>query len=164
MASNDTGSSSQEFFDLHVRGYGYLNRPRLVHPRGKGNRRSDPFLACAINALHGSKDDPNTSYFDCRVSGTDAQAIVQALIPEVEADKKVLVAFVIGDIYAHHYERNASGSQQKEIASLIKGRLLQITCVKVDGEVVYRLDRDSGLVTTTLNLAEAPAKRTGTDG
>lgn len=74
------------------------------------------------------------------------------------------IAFVIGDIYAHHYERNASGSQQKEIASLIKGRLLQITCVKVDGEVVYRLDRDSGLVTTTLNLAEAPAKRDGTNG
>ncbi len=170
--SNATSAQGKQFFDLHTRGLGYLNRTRQVNTKGKGGRRGEAFLACSINALHGDRADPNTSLFDCRVSGNDAQRIVQAVMPDVEAKKKVIVGFTIGDIYAHVYERKVrtQGADGKwldtgetEIASLIKGRLLQITYVKIDDDVVYRVDAD-GVVTTTLDLSDGDQRRDGTNG
>jgi hypothetical protein len=175
-SSSSNAQGEKKFFDLHTRGIGYLNRTRWVNTKGKGGRRGESFLACSINALHGASDDPNTTLFDCRVSGSDAQQIVQAVMPDVEANKKVIVGFTIGDIYAHVYERKIKkqGADNKyyetgemETASLIKGRLLQITYVKVEDEVVYRINAD-GVIETTLELATAnegdSEGRTGTNG
>lgn len=173
--TNATPAQGKQFFDLHTRGIGYLNRTRLVNTKAKGGRRGDTFLACSINALHGDVGDPNTSLFDCRVSGNDAQRIVQAVMPDVESKKKVIVGFTIGDIYAHVYERkvrtrDADNSWREtgatETTSLIKGRLLQITYVKIDDDVVFRVDSD-GAVTTTLDLSDAgdgEQARDGTNG
>ena len=162
-ASSD---ASNGYFDLHTRGIGYLNRTRWVDTKGKGGRRGTPFLACSINALHGDAKDPNTSLFDCRVSGSDAQEIIQAVMPSVEKKEKVIVGFVIGDIYAHTYERkvreNGKETGAVEAACLIKGRLLQITYAKVGDEVVYHKDKE-GVVTTSLDLAGSDdSDRTGT--
>jgi hypothetical protein len=166
-ASNSNASNAapgKEFFDLHTRGIGYLNRARWVSVKGRGGRRSDTFLSTGINALHGDAADPNTTLFDCRVTGDDAQQIVKAVMPDVDAGKKVFIAFTIGDTYAHPYERKVKVKDDKtgkwietgagEMAALIKGRLLRITNVKIDGEVVYRVDTD-GVVYTTLKLGQA---------
>lgn len=177
-ASKSNGAAGdKKFFDLHTRGLGYLNRTRWVNIKGKGGRRADTFLCCSINALHGDADSPDSSLFDCRVSGTDAQQIVQVLMPAIDAKKKVLIGFTIGDIFAHVYERKVKekGADNKwretgatETASLIKGRLIQIGYVKIDTEVVYRID--DGLVYTTLPLAQGDdqgsageQRRDGTD-
>jgi hypothetical protein len=136
----------QEYFDLHVRGCGYMSRVRWVEVKGKG-RKSEPFLACAINAMHGPVDQPNYSYMDLRVSGEDAISVVSSLMEAVDAKRKVFVAFRVGDIYAHPYERAIRNERGRETgsfepAAVIKGRLLLITCAKIDGEVVYLLDDD----------------------
>lgn len=168
--TSNAAPGEKKFFDLHTRGIGYLNRTRWVNTKGKGGRRGDTFLACGINALHGDVEDPNTTLFDCRVSGNDAQQIIQAVMPSVAADKKVIVGFAIGDIYAHVYERKVKTKDDKgqwretgatETASLIKGRLLQITYVKVDSEVVYRVDSD-GVIFTSLTLSQ-PAEDQGSE-
>jgi len=169
-----SASVANEYFDLHTRGIGYLNRTRWVETKGKGGRRSEPYLACSINALHGAVSDPNTSLFDCRVSGADAQEIVEVLSPLVLAkdqngrnSNKVIVGFVIGDTYAHLYERkvreNGRDTGTTEMACLIKGRLLQITYVKVNDEVVYHKDKE-GNITTSLALGASndEPRRTGT--
>lgn len=142
------GGQEQGFFNLHVQGCGYLNRVRWVPVKGRG-RNSEPFLACAINAMHGPVDKPNYSYMDLRVSGEEAIEIVDSLAEAVDARKKVFVAFRVGDIYAHGYEREVkdargAGTGRTEAAAVIKGRLLLITCAKVDDEVVYRLDDEGG--------------------
>jgi len=135
----------------------------MVTTKGKGGRRGESFLACAVNALHGDSEDPSTTLFDCRVSGKDAQDIVQALMPAVQDNKKVIIGFAIGDIYAHIYERKLkvrdANNQWKETGesettALIKGRLLQITYAKINGDVVYRIDED-GLVQTSLKLPDS---------
>ena len=136
-----------EYFNLHVSGIGYLNRIRWVDTR-RGGRRADPFLSCSINALHGSSEDPNRTYFDLKVSGEDAIALVESLKPEVDAGKKVLVSFKLGDIYPHMYERKVRDQQgrdtgQFENAALIKGRLILINTAKVDGELVYRRETNA---------------------
>jgi hypothetical protein len=159
--ASTAAAGDKKFFDLHTRGIGYLNRTRWVTIKGKGGRRADTFLCCSVNALHGDADNPDNTLFDCRVSGTDAQQIVQAVMPAVEAKKKVLVGFAIGDIFAHVYERKVKTkgadnqwreTGEMETASLIKGRLIQIGYVKIDDEVVYRID--DGVVYSTLPLAQ----------
>lgn len=128
QASNN-GNLTSNYFDLHTKGFGYLNRIRVVKPK-----KGESFLACSVSALHGSKEDPNVTKFDVRVSGEAAQKIVRALSSDVEAQKKVIVGFVIGDIYPESFEVEKDG--QKELRLVIKGRLLQVSFVKIDGVLI----------------------------
>ena len=90
--SQQQGQSS--FFNLHVEGVGYLNRVRTVKPK-----KGQAFLACTVAAMRGSTDAVEYTRFDCRVSGSDAQAIVKQLEPDVTAEKRVIIGFRIADIY-----------------------------------------------------------------
>lgn len=143
-----TTTQDKQFFNLHVSGLGYLNRVRWVTPNQRsGGRRAEPFLACGIAALRGSSDDPAYTYFDLRVSGEEAIEIVDKLGHDVADQRKVFVSFRVGDIYPHLYERDVRDSDsrptgRKEWASLIKGRLLLINTVTVDGELVYTREKE----------------------
>src|SRR5207245_2344042 len=139
-------SSDEGYFNLQVSGCGYLSRVRWVNPSSKG-RKSEPFLACAVNALRGAVTDPAYTYFDLRVSGEEAGELVDQLKQDVEENRKVFVAFKLGDIYPHAYDRavldkHGKPTGEKETATLIKGRLLLITYVKVNDEVVYQRKDD----------------------
>lgn len=112
--------------DLHTTGIGYLNRVREVKVK-KGS-----FWACSIAALHGDINDPETTYFDCKIEGKEALERVQFLMSAVEQNKKVTVSFKIGDIYAETFQYKA-GEKAGQTGVSIKGRLLQIRSAKIDG-------------------------------
>lgn len=141
-------ASEAEYFNLHASGCGYLSRVRWVDPkRSRGGRSGDKFLACAINALRGEVSAPNYTYFDLRVSGEEASQIVEDLKQAVDENRKVFVAFKLGDFYVETYDRHVLDEQRRktdkmETKALIKGRLLLVTHAKIDGEVVY--DREDG--------------------
>lgn len=119
-----------KYFDLHVAGIGYLNRAREVPVK-----RGQPFLAVDVSALHGEADNVEYTRFDCRVSGKEAQAIVRQLMPAIEAERKVLVGFKLGDLYAETFTYQR-GEKQGQTGVSLKARLLRITWAKVDGESV----------------------------
>jgi len=123
-------SPQPKYFDLHTTGIGYLSRVRKLKPE-----RGQPFLAVDISALHGSADNVEYTRFDCRVSGKEALGIVLRLASAVEAERKVLVGFKIGDLYAETFTY-AHGKRQGQIGISLKARLLKITWAKVDGEAV----------------------------
>ena len=134
--------AQREFFNLHANGIGYLHRVRWVTPAGRG-RKAEPFLACAISALRGATDSPDYTYFDLRVSSAEAIDLIDSLQKEVDERRKVLISFRIADLYAHSYERDVRDqggrpTGQKELAGLIKGRLILVNSVKVDGQLVYQ--------------------------
>ena len=141
-AHSQTAAPEKEYFDLHTQGCGYLSRIRWVNPRRGGGRQGKPFLACAINALHGDTTDPSYSYFDVRVTDDACIELVQSLQGDVEAGRKVFVAFKIGDIYPHFYiaevTDKSTGQVTQEGRAIIKGRLFSVTHVKVDGETIYQ--------------------------
>lgn len=116
-------------FDLHVTGIGYLNRVREV----KVKRGS--FWACSIAALHGDIDDPETTYFDCKIAGDEALERVKFLESAVEKKKKVVVSFKLGDLYAETFQYQ-TGDKAGQTGCSIKGRLLQIRSAKIDGMAV----------------------------
>lgn len=159
-------AESAEYFNLHASGCGYLSRVRWVSPnQRRGGRTGDSFLACAINALRGEASNPNYTYFDLRVSGAEAISVVDQLKEAVDQNRKVFVAFKLGDFFAHDYERdkldvNGKKTGQKEHAALIKGRLLLVTHAKVDGETVYSRE-DTGAAGSH---GDAPSQAPGGGG
>lgn len=130
MSTSHTNES--KFFDLHTTGIGYLNRIREVKPRGKGK----PFVAVAVAALRGSSDEVEYSYIDCNVVGSEAEKLIRRCQEAVEAGKKVLVSFRIGDIWADAFTYE-KGDKKGQPGASLKGRLLFIGWIKVDAETVY---------------------------
>jgi len=147
QANSAAQAQADEYFDLHVKGCGYLSRVREVPV---GRRGSEKFLACAISAMHGLCNDPSYSYFDLKVTGAEAEALVRDLWQAVEENRKVFVAFRAGDVYADPYEADERDREtrqptgKKVLRASIKGRLLQITHAKIDGEVVFSSEKSDG--------------------
>lgn len=120
------------FFNLHVEGVGYLNRIRTVDPK-----RGDAFLACNINALNGPADDVSYTRFDCRVSGQEAQKLVRKCQKAVDEKRKVLIGFKLGDLWTDTFVYQ-KGDRQGETGVSLKGRLLLVKWIKIDGDTVYQ--------------------------
>ncbi|MDR3221552.1 MAG: DUF3577 domain-containing protein, partial [Candidatus Accumulibacter sp.] len=129
-----TLSTPKSYFDLHLTGLGYLNRIREVTPR-----KGEPFLSCDIAALNGSSDAPEYRRFDVRVSGREAQHLVRRCTEAVEAGKKVLIGFKLGDLWTDIFTYT-KGKHAGEQGVSLKARLLFIGWIKVDGKLVYKAE------------------------
>lgn len=125
------------YFDLHTTGVGYLSRIREVKVK-----KGEPFLCVDISALRGSSDAVEYTRFDCRVSGEEAATVINRLRADVEAKKKVLVGFKVGDLYAESfiYEK---GDKAGQTGISLKAHLLRLTFAKVDGAMVYQPPREA---------------------
>ncbi|WP_057447696.1 STY4534 family ICE replication protein [Pseudomonas syringae group genomosp. 3] len=128
--SNSTNET--KYFDLHTTGIGYLNRIREVKPR-KGN----PFMAVTVAALKGCTTSAEYAFIDCNVVGAEAEKLIRRSQEAVVAGKKVLVSFRIGDIWADTFTYG-SGDKQGQTGVSLKGRLLYLAWIKVEGEYVYQ--------------------------
>ncbi len=147
------------YFDLITSGIGYLNRARTVRPS-----QGSPYECVSIAALRGHTDNPQYSYFDCRVVGSEALEFIKAWQDAInERDTKVMVRFNVGDGEATSYEIQR-GDNQGQRRHQIKGRLLKITWAKVgDQEIDLKLtdDTDSDKAGTSDTVsADNPKPRT----
>ena len=128
-----------EYFDLHTTGIGYASRLREVKPRN-----GKPFWAVTINALTGPKDAEHRCYtrFDCRVCSDQALEAIQLARQAIDEQKAVLVGFRIGDIYPEAWEsRDKDGNLRQGV--VIKGRLIKVQFIKIDGEDLPLPGRDA---------------------
>lgn len=149
-AETSAAAGGDRYFDLHTTGVGYLNRARDV-PVKKGS-----FLAVDISALRGAADSVEYTRFDCRVNGKEAQAVVRQLKPEIEAKKKVLVGFKIGDLYPETFVYE-NGDKKGQTGVSLKAHLLLITWAKVDGVPVYSAPREPAAPVDADAVGEVPA-------
>lgn len=120
-----------KYFDLHIQGIGYLNRIREVKPA-----RAEPFWATDIAAIFGSADNVQRTRFDCRVVGAKAQRVIAHAKKHVDGERKVLVAFKLGDLYPEPFTYE-KGAKAGTTGVSLKARLLRIDWVRVDGRLVY---------------------------
>lgn len=122
-----------KYFDLHISGLGYLSRAREVKPK-----RSNPFLAVDVTAIHGHADDVQRVRFDAKVAGSEAQKVIRDLMDAInDRDRKVLGSYKLGDLYTDTFVYD-KGDRAGQTGISLKTRLLRLAWVKVDGEVVYR--------------------------
>lgn len=130
-------STEASYFDLHITGLGYLNRIREVIPK-----KGKPFLACDIAALNGPSDAAEYRRFDVRVSGSEAQRLIRRCVEAVTAERKVLIGFRLGDLYAETF-LYSKGKHAGEHGVSLKARLLFISWIKVDGVQVFKAEPKS---------------------
>jgi hypothetical protein len=134
----------KKYFDLHLTGLGYLSRVREVTSAGQGRARARPFLACSIAAFHGDPEVQNGIVYlnlDLIVSGEKAKDAVLSVMNDAnDRDVKVLVGFRAGDHYISTYEIR-QGDRAGQMGTVLKGRLLKVFWIKVDGVFVYQDER-----------------------
>jgi hypothetical protein len=124
--------AQQDYFDLHITGIGYLSRFRKVTSKEKG-KRHEPFHCVAISALEGPTNEPNYSYFDCRVAGAKALETLQLLeIAQAinDPDARVLAGFKLGGVAPDIYQVR-SGAHAGETRVSLKTRLIRIRWVRI---------------------------------
>lgn len=129
-----TQSTQKNYFNLHTTGLGYLNNIRLVEPK-----KGQPFYSCDIAALVGDSSKPEYRFFNCNVVGKETENLVKRCQDAVNANKKVLIAFVMSDLWfdTFTYQKDGKNHKKGDIGVALKGRLINIKMIKVDGELKY---------------------------
>ena len=123
-----------------------------------------PFLACDIAALNGPSDDVSYVRFDTRVSGSEAQHLVRRCIQAVDAEKKVMIGFRLGDLWTDTFTYS-KGKRAGEQGVSLKARLLFVSWIKVDGKLVPKAgaqadrDRRAGAEVPDVRRPSAPQHR-----
>ncbi len=98
-------------------------------------------MAVTVAALRGTSDDVEYTYIDCVVRGAEAEKLIRRCQAASEAEKKIFVSFTIGDIYPETFMYQ-SGAKKGETGVSLKGRLLRLGFIKIDGETVYQAQAD----------------------
>lgn len=130
-----TQSTQKNYFNLHITGIGYLNNIRLVEPK-KGN----PFYSCDIAALVGEASKTEYRFFNCNVVDKETENLVKRCQDAVKAMKKVLISFVMSDLWfdTFTYEKDGKDHKKGDTGVALKGRLIRINMIKIDGEIKYQ--------------------------
>lgn len=119
------------FFNLHTSGVGYLNNIREVK-----SQKGMPYLSCNIAAMTGETSNPEYRYFNVNVAGEQNERVIRLCKQAVDAKKKVVIAFTIGDLWADTfiYEKDSQYHKKGDVGVMLKGRLINIKSITVDGE------------------------------
>lgn len=134
MTTQSQKTQQNGYFNLHTSGIAYLSDIREVTPK-KGN----PFLACRIAALVGESSSPEYRYFDVNVVGEANEKLIRKCQQAVTDKRKVLISFVMADMWLDTFTYSADTKNHKkgETGFSLKGRLINIKMIKVDGELKY---------------------------
>lgn len=134
-----TTQNQTSYFNLHTSGLGYLNDVRIIDTKG------GDIVACRIGALVGSSDKPEYRYFDMNAVGEETESLIRRCKDAVEAKKKVLIQFVMADMWVDTftYKSDTQHHKKGDTGVSLKGRLIQVKSIKVDGESKYVKQPDS---------------------
>lgn len=129
-------TNQNQYFDLHLKGVGYINRFREVQPR---NKKSQPFCAVTIGFLRGDADEVEYTYVDTIIRNKEVCEILKQHQDAInDKNSKVLGIVTASDIYAEVYESSNDGPKAG-----IKGRLIGMRQLKINGEIVFSKLDDS---------------------
>lgn len=143
-------SNSNDYFNLHTKGLCYVNRFRAV------STRKDTFYSVTLGFLRGHVDEVEKTYIDCVIRNDDALEILTQYQDAINGDSKVMAVAIVGDIFAQTYKKK-DGS----LAAGIKGRLIGLNQLKVDGDVVFKrenADQDNDIPVDQVRK-QAPAQQ-----
>lgn len=90
------------------------------------------------------------------VVGAQAKKALDVLKPLVDADQAVIVGFRVGDVRPDQYQVTNKDTKEVDVRLGLKGRLLQLTFAKCDGQKVE--------IPLVERPQPQPAQATGTDG
>lgn len=134
---SNQSTQQTNYFNLHTTGIGYLSDIREYQPK-----KGEPILSCRISALVGQSDSPEYRFFDMNVIGEEAKKLIGRCREAVAAKKKVLISFVMSDLWydIFTYSTDSQYHKKGDTGVALKGRLIRINMIKVDGEMKFPLE------------------------
>ena len=127
----NTQTTLPSYFDFIAKGLAYINRFRVVEPD-----EGDSYAAVTLNVLHGKSNKVRYSPVDCIVNGSEAKELLQKYQTEINSDTtKVFACICIGDMTSKLY-KPSSGTYAGQPRPIIKARLLKVTNLSINGELV----------------------------
>lgn len=146
-------NTTTKYFDLHVEGCGYLSRARQV-----SLKKAAPYWSVSIAACRGEAGDKQKTYFDVNVVGEQAQALIAEYAETINnRERSVFVTFKLGDIYPETFVYGETSKKKGETGVMLKGRLLQLRYVAIDGQEVYRHTAEAAPASDAPTAPERPA-------
>ncbi|MEQ1976609.1 MULTISPECIES: STY4534 family ICE replication protein [unclassified Xenorhabdus] len=134
MSENTTSLTKNDYFNLNIKGLGYLNNIRHV------STANGTFLSCVINALNGPSDNPVYVRFDITVVGKEATSLVGRCQKSVDEDKKVLLGFTLSHPSTDIFTLKRGDHAGEQRVSL-KARLIKVDWIKIGQEKVYQAEQ-----------------------
>ncbi|MEQ2024872.1 STY4534 family ICE replication protein [Xenorhabdus szentirmaii] len=138
MSENTTALTKNDYFNLNIKGLGYLNNIRHV------STASGTFLSCVINALNGPSDNPVYVRFDITVVGKEATSLVGRCQKAVDEDKKVLLGFTLSNPATDIFTLKRGDHAGEQRVSL-KARLIKVDWIKIGQEKVYQAEQSDSV-------------------
>ena len=133
----NTTDNKPTYFNLNIKGVGYLNNSRLVEPKN-GSQSFEPYLALDVVAVHGNSENTSTVRFSCRVVGSKAIELVKQYQSDIEdREKSVWASFTLGDLKPETFVYGAKSERAGETGISLSSRLLSISSITIDGERVF---------------------------
>lgn len=105
----NTTSTEAEYFNLNIKGLGYLSNTRRIETFNGG------FLSVVINVLSGTAESPTYVRFDATVAGKEATDLISRCQKAVDEDQKVLFGFTLSNLTSDIFTLNKgdhAGEQQ----------------------------------------------------
>ncbi|HDG1673117.1 TPA: DUF3577 domain-containing protein [Kluyvera cryocrescens] len=137
-ANNSSASNKPEYFNLTIKGIGYLSNIRQV------NHQNGSFLSCVINALSGPTDSPSYVRFDVAVAGKESTSLIGRCQKAVDEDKKVLVGFNLSNPSTDIFTLNKGDHAGEQRVSL-KARLIKVDWIKIGQDMVFKAEKSDSV-------------------
>lgn len=135
-AANNTNTTSTkaEYFNLNIKGLGYLSNIRRIETL------IGSFLSVVIKALSGPTDNPTYVRFDATVAGKEATDLISRCQKAVDEDQKVLLGFTLSNLTSDIFTLN-KGDHAGEHRISLKARLIKIDWIKIGQVMVYKAEK-----------------------
>ncbi|MXP60180.1 STY4534 family ICE replication protein [Pantoea sp. Taur] len=130
----NTTSTKAEYFNLNIKGLGYLSNIRRIETL------TGSFLSVVINALSGLTDNPTYVRFDATVAGKEATDLISRCQKAVDEDQKVLLGFTLSNLTSDIFTLNKGDHAGEQRVSL-KARLIKVDWIKIGQAMVYKAEK-----------------------
>ncbi|MCW0938437.1 STY4534 family ICE replication protein [Pantoea sp. RG18] len=132
-AANNNTSTKAEYFNLNIKGQGYLSNIRRIETLNGG------FLSVVINALGGPTYNPTYVRFDATVAGKEATDLISRCQKAVDEDQKVLLGFTLSNLTSDIFTLKKGNHAGEQRVSL-KVWLIKVDWIKIGQAMGYKAE------------------------
>jgi hypothetical protein len=133
MTTIDNGNAAHPYFDFITTGVAYVNRVKQIFPQA-GGRVFTPYWTAKLAVLVSKGNDVQYRYIDCTIPAEEAEKLVCLYMAEANNQAgKVLAGVRIADLHAETFTK-----KDGEVVPCLKGRLIKISWLKVNGKMVFK--------------------------
>jgi len=133
MTTIDNDNATHPYFDFITTCVAYVNRVKQIFPQA-GGRVFTPYWTAKLAVLVSKGSDVQYRFIDCTIPAEEAEKLVCLYMAEANnQESKVLAGVRLSDLHAETFTK-----KDGKVVPCLKGRLIKISWLKVNGRMVFR--------------------------